>query len=330
VRLSTEDHTVSRVETRRFGRFALLLSATGAIAGCAAGSAWQSGPPLSPGSGDAAPYQHTFNYTGAAQTFKVPPGVTSLTVVARGASGGGSEYYVARSGRGGRVHAEIAVTPGEKLYVFVGGAGVGSSDRSGGFNGGGNPGGCCEGGFGGGGASDVREGGAKLSDRILVAGGGGGEGGYERVGGSGGVGGGLVGAPGTGGEYGYGNGAGGGGRGGTQRRGGPGGKIFLGYTSKYGRAHRGASGLLGTGGGGGMAGFGETSSTAGGAGGGGGGGYYGGGGGGGGAGGWGGGGGYPGGGGGGGSSYIEPKAIEFHTWPGWKNATGDGLVVFSW
>ncbi|MFY9665140.1 MAG: hypothetical protein WAK19_11895 [Candidatus Cybelea sp.] len=59
-------------------------------------------------------------------------------------------------------------------------------------------------------------------------------------------------------------------------------------------------------------------------GGGGGGGYYGGGG--------GGGGGFAanGGGGGGGSSYVEPIAIEPRMWQGWKNATGDGLVVFSW
>jgi hypothetical protein len=35
-------------------------------------------------------------------------------------------------------------------------------------------------------------------------------------------------------------------------------------------------------------------------------------------------------GGGGGSSYAEPSAINFRTWGGWKNANGNGLVVFSW
>ncbi len=37
-----------------------------------------------------------------------------------------------------------------------------------------------------------------------------------------------------------------------------------------------------------------------------------------------------GGGGGGGSSYIEPRASKFESWHGWKNATGNGLVVISW
>ena len=38
----------------------------------------------------------------------------------------------------------------------------------------------------------------------------------------------------------------------------------------------------------------------------------------------------PGGGGGGGSSYVEPSAKHVRMWQGWKDATGDGLVVFSW
>lgn len=37
-----------------------------------------------------------------------------------------------------------------------------------------------------------------------------------------------------------------------------------------------------------------------------------------------------GGGGGGGSSYVEPSAKNFRQWQGWKNATGDGLIVLSW
>jgi len=35
-------------------------------------------------------------------------------------------------------------------------------------------------------------------------------------------------------------------------------------------------------------------------------------------------------GGGGGSSYIEPSARKYESWQGWKTATGNGLVVFSW
>jgi hypothetical protein len=37
-----------------------------------------------------------------------------------------------------------------------------------------------------------------------------------------------------------------------------------------------------------------------------------------------------GGGGGGGSTYIERHAITVKAWQGWKNATGNGLVVFDW
>ena len=39
---------------------------------------------------------------------------------------------------------------------------------------------------------------------------------------------------------------------------------------------------------------------------------------------------YGGGGGGGGSSYVEPSAIKSRVWPGWKDATGDGLIVIDW
>jgi hypothetical protein len=119
--------------------------------------------------------QQTFHYTGSAQTFQVPTGVTRLTVVARGAEGGGasgSNSYQPffEGGIGGRLHAQISVKPGETLYIYVGGAGVGS----GGFNGG-APGGSYGSqiyAYGGGGASDVRQGGDKLKNRILVAAGG--------------------------------------------------------------------------------------------------------------------------------------------------------------
>ncbi len=274
------------------------------------------------------PYHHTFKYTGARQSFRVPSGVSRINIVARGAAGGGILSYRSTSGLGGRAFAEIPVHPGETLYVFVGGAGVELSGGRfyGGFNGGGNPG-RFEFGFGGGGASDVREGGARTKDRILVAAGGGGQGGYGTGGGAGGVGGGLVGRPGSEGGY-YNSGRGGGGA--TQSQGGNRGRGARKECYWCTRGHRGVSGRLGMGGDGGKGGLGETSDTTGGAGGGGGGGYFGGGGGGGGEGGGGGGSGTAGGGGGGGSSYIEPSALKFRTWSGWKNATGDGLVVFSW
>jgi glycine rich protein len=97
----------------------------------------------------------TFAYTGVAQTWVVPPGVTQATFDLRGASGGAN---------GGRATASIPLTPGESVQVNVGGSG-----SSGGFNGGGqsevSP---------GGGATDIRIGGTALTDRVLVAGGGGG------------------------------------------------------------------------------------------------------------------------------------------------------------
>ncbi|MBV8198176.1 MAG: hypothetical protein JO263_08570, partial [Candidatus Eremiobacteraeota bacterium] len=37
-----------------------------------------------------------------------------------------------------------------------------------------------------------------------------------------------------------------------------------------------------------------------------------------------------GGGGGGDSSFIEPKALSHREWRGWKNATGNGIVVIRW
>jgi hypothetical protein len=274
-----------------------------------------------------ASYSATFKFTGRIQTFTVPRGVTTLTVVARGAAGGGENCYSychghTYFGRGGRVYAVIPVRPGQTLYVVVGGKG---SLGYGGFNGGGNGGSYSEAGYGGGGASDVREHGDSIYDRILVAAGGGGQGGGDTCA-LGGSGGGKIG--GTGGSCNYSSydEAGGGGGGGTQRRGGIGGPGGAGVSGNNGTP--GAHGGFGIGGSGGPAGSNPDGYT--GSGGGGGGGYYGGGGGGGGGGAfasiYGG----PGGGGGGGSSYIEPKATKFQTWSGWKNATTDGLVVFSW
>ena len=119
----------------------------------------------------------TFAYTGGAQEWMVPAGVTHATFdiyAAQGGDGHGGEL----GGRGGRATVTIAVTPGETLQINVGGMGGDGPGGAGGFNGGGGAG-AAEGGAdggGGGGASDVRRGGSALSDRILVAGGGGGGG----------------------------------------------------------------------------------------------------------------------------------------------------------
>ncbi|MFN8393529.1 MAG: HYR domain-containing protein [Bacteroidia bacterium] len=108
--------------------------------------------------------QTTFNYTGAVQSYTVPVGVTTINVDAMGGDGYGPE------GRGGRVQCDLAVTPGEVLYIYVGGQGT---DNTGGYNGGGTPGTNANYG-GGGGGTDIRRGGTTITNRILVAGGGGG------------------------------------------------------------------------------------------------------------------------------------------------------------
>jgi hypothetical protein len=309
------------MKTLTLSRYALAGTVVALLAGCGGGSATSTVPALPP-SNDALSHNKTFLYTGNRQSFIVPTGIKRITIVARGGMGAGP----AGGGRVGRVYAIIPVTPGEQLYVFVGGA---ASGQAGGFNGGGNGGAgtyCDCTGYGGGGASDVRTGGYKLTNRILVAGGGGGNGanGDESsdTGGSGGKGGGSIG--GSGGAGSGDGGPGGGGVGGTQSYGGAGG---AGGSGSYGNGGSGIAGSLGVGGDGG----GGSGSTTGAGGGGGAGGYYGGGGGGAGA------GSYStyeddeaGGGGGGGPSYIETSAIKYHVWQGWKGKTPAGLVVFSW
>ena len=310
------------------GRYAFCVVATGAImAGCAANSAGTGGPPVTAFSKPAT-NQQTFSYTGAEQTFQVPTGVTSISIVADGAAGGGfanggplreqvkhpKKNHGRKAGLGGRTDAAISVTPGETLYVFVGGEGT---SGGGGFNGGGGV--PSTGGYGGGGASDVRAGGNSLVDRVLVAGGGGGYGGGRLGGGCSSCGGGTTGKNGSPKK---GSARAGGGGGGTQSQGG------LGGVAGYPGGHPGSAGASGAGGTGGQNdGFSTTDGH--GNGGGGGGGYYGGGG--------GGGGGYdtygktqPGGGGGGGSSYVEPSATGVSLYQGWQTDTGNGQVVFSW
>jgi RHS repeat-associated protein len=229
----------------------------------------------------------TFSYTGAAQTWTVPTGVTSVQVIADGAQGDG-----AFGGLGAQVQATLAVTPGQVLNVYVGGAGAG---RTGGFNGGGSldpnaPGTV----GGGGGASDVRVGGSALSNRVLVAGGGGGAGtSADAVYGTGGSGGGLVGE--TGGD---GDGQYNGGGGGTQTAGGAAGNT-LALPGSLGQG--GSSQYQGGCGGGGYSGggAGASSSSGGSA-----------------------------GGGGGGSSYADPGATNVAYLAGTQ--TGNGQVTITY
>jgi hypothetical protein len=264
------------------------------------------------------PHHRTFYYTGTKQSFKVPAGVASITVVALGAAGG-SYGHGHGGGRGGRVFAVVPVLPEERLEIFAGGT---TTDANGGYNGGGQGfyGSSMSYSYGGGGATDIRDG-NELADRVLVAGGGGGHGGIfdPTTYGRGGRGGGDTAGNGFAGDgQGVKGLAGGGGRGGTQHHGGRGGQAGSGG---YGDGLPGTKGVLGAGGSGG---FGAGS-----AGGGGGGGYYGGGGGGGGGwaygdyDGW-------GGGGGGGSSYVTPIASHVEFWRGWAEASGNGVVVLGW
>ncbi len=131
-----------------------------------------------------------YEYTGALQTYLVPAGVNSITIEAWGAEGGESDgsgsHGLVPAGQGGYAKGDLSVTPGQTLYIYVGGQGniniTYQSLSAGGWNGGGDGWGGWSGNWnagngtsgGGGGASDVRVGGTSLSDRVIVAGGGGG------------------------------------------------------------------------------------------------------------------------------------------------------------
>ncbi|WP_445147753.1 glycine-rich protein [Baekduia sp. Peel2402] len=107
-----------------------------------------------------------FSPTGTEQTYTVPAGVTQVHIKAEGPSGGRAAWI---GGRGAAVEADLPVTPGEILYVNVGGH-PGNGDPTGGFNGGGSS----PSGIGGGGATDIRLVPGSLASRVVVAGGGGG------------------------------------------------------------------------------------------------------------------------------------------------------------
>jgi Glycine rich protein len=131
-----------------------------------------------------------FSYSGGEQMYAVPAGVQSLWIKAIGAPGGRPRKFGFAPGRGAVVSGIVDVTPGQVLYVEVGGPGGFSR---GGFNGGGDSpirNGLSV--YGGGGASDVRTlpmsaGAMSLTSRLIVAAGGGGSGGIAAAGGDAGA-----------------------------------------------------------------------------------------------------------------------------------------------
>ncbi len=258
----------------------------------------------------------SLGYTGAMQTWNVPPCVTLVTVTIVGGHGGFSNNgsgKCCKGGNAGRVVGTLAVTPLSTLNIFVGGSGSDATSpfsvqTPGGFNGGGlgSYGGSYAGG-GGGGATDIRIGGIALTDRVVVAGGGGGGAYNYGCGGPGlgpdhgGAGGGLIGTCGYE-DYALscGGPSNGGGGGGSQVSGGAGGNYSGGYCTA-------GSGTLGTGGDGC-----EPTNT----GGGGGGGYYGGG-----AGNW--------EGGGGGSNYVAGLDSLISNLQGSDSISGYVIIVYN-
>jgi hypothetical protein len=161
----------------------------------------------------------TFSTPGA-YAWQVPSGVSKVTFIVYGGSGGDADtadhpaILLAAGGASGETKATFKVKPGSTFEIKVGGAGQtaiqGVSAGNGGYNGGGGGWGQTGGTLawaGGGGASDVRIGGSgstcatkrkcPLTARIVVAGGGGGAVAEAQGAGSGGDGGGLVGGTGA-------------------------------------------------------------------------------------------------------------------------------------
>lgn len=77
----------------------------------------------------------TYDYTGAIETYTVPPGVTNISIQAYGAQGGNDN-----GGLGAGIYGEFTVTPGDVLNIVVGQQGIvnncGGPDASGGGGGG--------------------------------------------------------------------------------------------------------------------------------------------------------------------------------------------------
>src|SRR5262245_15534463 len=151
----------------RRGVFASVVAATCGIGlAAAAGLSW----------GATETTTLTYGVTGATETFTVPSGVTTLHVVAVGGRGGLAAHGDDPGGAGARIEGDLAVTPGQVLYVTVGanGApGTGSLGGPGAFGGGGAGGaggGNASGGGGGsgGGASSLASAPSNPTARFLI------------------------------------------------------------------------------------------------------------------------------------------------------------------
>src|SRR5579872_3065832 len=178
----------------RAGAGVALVAGTGLVLD--AGPAVAAGPSCSAGICTV-----TFSETGSTQTFTVPAEITSITVTADGAQGGGGDvsgHVKYGGGLGGEVTSSLSVTPGDVLSVVVGQRGTDADGFppnavAGGYGGGGTGaagGGQRASGGGGGGGSFLF---GPSGDLLVAAGGGGGAGGAagevvetDGVGGSGG------------------------------------------------------------------------------------------------------------------------------------------------
>jgi hypothetical protein len=154
------------------------------------------------------PGSQTFSFTGNVQNFTVPACVTQVNIQCWAAQGGNcSSSWNGTGGLGGYAAGDLQVSPGQTIYIYVGGQGEGfplGTGNGGNYRwdmGGWNGGGIGFTAGGGGGASDVRVGGQSLGDRVIVAGGGGGAPLVNNLSGAGGgAGGGLTGSAGCNGE----------------------------------------------------------------------------------------------------------------------------------
>lgn len=116
----------------------------------------------------------TFTYTGAAQTYSVPPRVTALNVYMWGAGGGGAYTSGGTGGAGAFVTGSLAVSPEQTLTLVVGGGGTQIPYTNGNFTAGayGGGGGSGRYGQGGGGRSAIQF--TAGTDAVTAGGGGGG------------------------------------------------------------------------------------------------------------------------------------------------------------
>ncbi|GAA1887969.1 MAG: hypothetical protein INR72_03400 [Williamsia herbipolensis] len=187
----------------------------------------------------------TFTYTGSPQVFTVPQGLRQILVLAVGANGADTRGSGFPSTKAGKTYAYAPVVGGQRLFVYVGGAGQhnapGSPRGVGGYNGGGA-------GYpnGGGGASDVRTVGgdalnpASIASRLVSAPGGGGSAGTR---------GGDGGRPGDSNGLKLGGGAGGPANGGTSAGDGQPGRLGVGGDASPSGGGGGGGGGFGGGGG---------------------------------------------------------------------------------